>query len=461
MTVSLLDLPRELVDEILSHVSQRDFKRFSRCSRACRGFFIPFVFNHIEWRTPTKAAAFRDGGLVGHLRPAVSHISMHCPGRPSELFRTIDAFQVYMDVLKLFPNIRSLWINLSVIEEIEANLIHAIFTKLSTTPAFYTLKSLNFTCKRFSSSYNLHDLSGSPGQDFFAALPEKYHQFLGPRIQMTDTVDPPPGPPGLTELVVATYLVSLTPAHEFEPRVSFLLQSSAETLTRLCIRSNIVLAVVDQAAEDQGYLFNCKGLRQVQINFGYGQWHLLRVVKDVFPDIEDLAILKQGVEDRPREIGRPHHKDETTPYESPFCHLFKGMKNLRRLRVPWLVGSPGRYEKFGSNCYLHPDDLEETINCWVSGGTGKLEKVVFAQDDTWGSYGGKNIWQSLIGFTIVRGGTGTLDIDGKHRWKVSRKLGGMAGISIQGVGQRSMDELFEVSPPRTHVSLYGKQNWLS
>lgn len=134
MSVLLFTLPLELVDEIFSYLSERDFRRFSRCSHACRNFIIPLVFNRIEWRTPSKAAAFRDGEIVGHLRPAVHHISMHTPGYLNELLRTIDAFQVYMDVLALFPNITSLWIKLSTIAEIEANLIHAIFTKLSTSP---------------------------------------------------------------------------------------------------------------------------------------------------------------------------------------------------------------------------------------------------------------------------------------------------------------------------------------
>ncbi|KAK6505506.1 hypothetical protein TWF481_007403 [Arthrobotrys musiformis] len=458
MTVTLLALPPELVDEILSYVSKRDFRRFSRCSHACRDFIVPRVFNRIEWRTPTKAAAFRDGGTVGHLRPLVYHISMHSPGRPNELFRAIDAFQVYMDVLTLFPNIKSLWFNLTTIVELEANLIHTIFTKLSTCPAFHTLKSINFTCKRFS-SFSLHDLSGAKGQDYFAALPEKYHEYFGPRIRKEDNVDSPPGPPGLTELVVVTDRFSLTPTRRAEPNLSFLHQSSANTLTRLRIRCNVVLLAANPGDGSEPKTFNWSGLKQVQLEVGDIDLHSLPGIANSFPDLENLVIVKAGpwygVNRSETETGGGMSRVDM------LCNAFRGVGKLKRLRLPWPTGD------FGGG-FIHNKsqipavDLEEAVNAWVRGGADMLEKVVFARDFSESVPG--RLCQRLIGFNIESDGPRVLSSE--PWWKVRVETGDVLqprdNLGVQGIWQRSFEELFQVPPEnKPRLYLYGKENWYS
>ncbi|KAK6504132.1 hypothetical protein TWF506_002342 [Arthrobotrys conoides] len=452
MSVSLFSLPLELVDEILSYVSKRDFRRFSRCSRACRNFIIPLVFNRIEWRTPSKAAAFRDGGIVGHLRPAVHHISMHSPGRPNELLRAIDAFQVYMDVLRLFPNITSLWINFSMIAEIEPNMIQVIFTKLSRCPAFHTLKSLNFTCKRFA-SFSLHDLSGARNQDYFAALPEKYHRYLGRQIKSEHNVAPPPGPPGLTELIVVTNQFSLTPSRRAEPHMSFLHQSCAKTLTRLRIRSDAVLVAADPKADVSEHNFDWQGLKQLQLEFGHTDPIVLPEIRDRFPGIEDLVIMKLGAWYGVNQL-QPDG-EATVALEMMLCDAFKGMKNLRRVRLPWPTDNSGG-DMFHSRHHVQCEGLEKAVISWITGGAEKLEKVVFAKDTRWSM--SDQFLQPLVGFQIMRD---RRVVGGELWWKVEPQLGEMLGSYVQGVGQRSLDELFQVPPDKAPVNLYGKQNWFS
>ncbi|KAF3158576.1 hypothetical protein EYR41_008438 [Orbilia oligospora] len=454
MSVALFSLPRELVDEILSYVSKRDFRRFSRCSRACRDFIIPLVFNRIEWRTPSRATAFRDGGIVGHLRPVVHHISMHIPGRSNELLRNIDAFMVYMDVLALFPNITSLWMNLSTIAELEPNLIQVIFTKLSTSPAFHTLKSLNFTCKRFA-SFSLHDLAGARNQDYYAALPEKYYEYLGPQIRSGHNVDPPPGPPGLTELIVVTNQFLLTPTRRAEPHMSFLHQSCAKTLTRLRIRSDAMFVAPDPKFDVSEHNFDWQGLKQLQLELGHTDLLILPEIRDRFRNIEDLVILKHGA-----WYGANQWLPDgevTVPRETMLCNAFQGMKNLKRLRLPWPTNNSGG-DLFHNESHISPEGLEKAINCWIRGGAEKLEKVVFAKD-----YPGNKqdqLLQSLVGFKIVKDSYRSAS-KGELWWRVEPELGEVLCFYIQGVGQRSMDELFQVPPDNPPVNLYGKQNWFS
>lgn len=69
-------------------------------------------------------------------------------------------------------------------------------------------------------------------------------------------MDPPPGPPGLTELIVVTNQFSLTPTRKAEPDMSFLHQSCARTLTRLRIKSDEVFFTVDPKTQGQEHNFN-------------------------------------------------------------------------------------------------------------------------------------------------------------------------------------------------------------
>ncbi|KAK6338187.1 hypothetical protein TWF730_002262 [Orbilia blumenaviensis] len=447
MSLSLLSLPRELVDEILSYVSKRDFKRFSRCSRVCRGFIIPLVFSRIDWRTPYRAEAFRDGGTVGHLRPVVYHISMYMPGRPNELLRNIAAFEIYMDVLTLFPNVKSLWINLTTISDLETNLIHAIFNKLSAAPAFHTLKSLNLTCKRYP-QLSLHDLSGARKQDFYAALPEKYQEYLGPKIGMDDDVDPPPGPPGLRELVVVTNQFSLTPSRRAEPNVSFLHSSCMKTLTKLRIRSDILGAPMAHKDWEQKHWFSWDGLKQVHLELNQADFSVLSEISGKFPDVEDLVITKNGAW---FGLGGASGSNENILYNA-----LQGMKKLKRVRVPQpndlFPNQIGENHGFGYTEYL-----KDVVNQWIQRGADMLEKVIFAKDGRSTVMQGKS-WDKMVQFDILRDKRA---LQGEPKWKLNVQTWDMIGFYVQGVGQRSIDELFGMSPQKAPVDSYGKTTWFS
>ncbi|KAK6533004.1 hypothetical protein TWF281_007170 [Arthrobotrys megalospora] len=366
MSVSLFTLPRELVDEILSYVSKRDFKRFSRCSRACRDFIIPLVFTRVEWRTASRAAAFCDGGIVEHLRPVV----------------------------------------------------------------------------------RLHDLSGVRGSDYYAALPEKNKEYLGPKIRLEDNIELPPVPPGLTELIVAAGPFPITPHRKIESHLTFLHRPTTKTLTRLLIRSDSVFVQGDYDDVKREKNFRWEGVKQVQLEVGYADLIVLSEIKDRFPDLEELVVLKHGA------WRGGTRWDKVMSREDALCNAFQGMKKLRRVRLPWPIGAIGGGLEHHASTVM----LKNVVNSWVKGGAERLEKVVFVRDDpSLRLYeAASRSFDAIVGFNIVRD-----RFSREPEWEVEVERGDTHEMYIRGVAQRPMEELFQVSPRTKRAPIESRPSTLA
>ncbi|KAK6511581.1 hypothetical protein TWF481_000496 [Arthrobotrys musiformis] len=400
----LSTLPRELIDEILSHASEEEIWQLSLCSKQWRSWTSPIIFRCIVWRGVKGASLFAEGGDFAHLRPVVREISMALPrlAYPEELLRTIDTYRILMEAFSHFPYVTRLQIDLyNVLDGFEANIIQAILTKISTSPAFETLQALDIekfsigreVTRDFPTPYmalGLHTNLPLDAQQRYKTLPKAAQDFLGPLIDPTKPTELPPMPRRLTKLGVSLSEFTLLPDLKAPPDVNLLINTSAGTLKELRIMANRIIhpRPADQTPPNWIWPSTFSSLTNITIiSSGYSLHHIADI-GNWLPNVQVLA-LSDGPS-APYSYCTPALANLLSIQEETLSKAIKKLKSLRRVRLPRLyeyvdlLGIDISNSDYCSKVYLGEKRLEDLVGQWVKAGSSGLEKVVFSIESfTW------------------------------------------------------------------------------
>ncbi|KAK6529544.1 hypothetical protein TWF281_008715 [Arthrobotrys megalospora] len=372
--------------------------------------------------------------MLASMRPVVRHIAMYRSGRPEELIGTIDTYRVWLDIFSLFPYVKSLQMELYVVEELETNMICAVLNKISTSPAFDTLQSLNIE-RRLIGHGRIHTISRPHNMDLFAALqyynytglllsaedyydalPTRDQDFLGPWIN--EIVVPPPIPRRLNKLGVSLTRVMLAPAPSPPSDFNSLIRAALGTITELRITADSFISfpehLISGRTSPPGFSF------LVKVTIIINKYSLTRLadVGQWFPNLKVLVV-SDGPTD-PYASRGIDILDLLSQQEQTMSRAIQGMKGLNMVRLPrpYIFEDPYNFGIRSLNhwqkVYFPPERLENIVDKWVRAGADNLKQVIFATE--YFSYSGRD--DKMVVLSIRKEGSSSMS---RRGWRLEVK----------------------------------------
>ncbi|KAK6362731.1 hypothetical protein TWF730_000187 [Orbilia blumenaviensis] len=417
--ITLLSIPPEMINNVLSNLSKDDLKCFAHCSKFCYNIALFHRFRGVIL-TPNALLTkiFQDDGICEGMRESIRSARFNEPGNwtdgppgwcSARHASYLDPEAAVSDIitktasLQLFPNLTELSISYTIPWQLEKNVYISTIKRISSYPFFKNLKRLEFVIFNCWARY----CTDEPYDYIMSLLTIRSRLFLGWQEVGDDKMKRVLGAcfegKALPELQVAKISMNGLASPTDPPDSPYLPKSGFYYQFLNLATPNLVELNIETTERDRNLIFDPHGVLTLDPTFPPGEQfqsnnlQRLNLMKNSLLKAEDFVLLAQRYPNIKRlrltESIRSIPFDHRT--EDVFEDLHDGITEFKEMEwvcLPWPRYELPKLQQFGGgvefdlikgigwgrNINILPiEALEMLVVKWIWDGMEKLKTVEF------------------------------------------------------------------------------------
>ncbi|KAK6519459.1 hypothetical protein TWF281_003293 [Arthrobotrys megalospora] len=366
---NLLDLPVELVDEILKDLPPADLRRFAHSSRFCYSFTLSARFKSIILN-PVSIEVFRDGGLCARSRDSIR--SVHLKGsKTGNSEKNFHELRACIEALGLFPNLKELRLSYRTPKEMEANTYIAVMSRIARYEFCNTLEHLELRVSTKSFANLWPEPWPSVYSRIYSSLSASNQEFIGElvtQIKVEQLIkEKSPKFPALRSASISRHFIPTPLVNPGTRR----LQRSEIYYIPLTFAPNIRELTVE-SGEPHNIMISCndnQGFSTEILNM-FSQITDLKILQSTVPSEEQFERLAErlpNLETLDIRLSDPRKQENRYYGPYPFDKICES-RNLKKVTLPWPADYP---RNINSNLIIG------WVSRWKAAGVSGLNTVMF------------------------------------------------------------------------------------
>lgn len=395
--VSLTTLPTELTFHIISFLSPKEYKIFSKTSKSCRKACIPIIFRRIRLFTD-NIHLWENNPAICVAARRVSLYALQCRDE-AEL---IDYWRICTNAVGLFPNVTGIKLfypsSSSYLQrkdvgerssldnkhlQLDNRIFSAIFSTLSTFPFYHSqLKKLHIETDKFYATSERYPLNiSAENQEFLNSTN---------RVMVAKGLNHIPFPQALEETILTSRLVFFTPPgynlHSFTALQYC--KNSLQSFSILGTPDDFTKLYSNEPRRKDGYIkhpilrldiseYIYLNVTTLCISSTFMTEEFFYELPVRFPNVQELRVHDSTV----------HMGLRITEHPEEITLMLRAFKMLKRVVLPWPLDESGRLDWVSMDWEpISPvgvEEIEKMVRVWLGDEKlGALERIAFWMWDT-------------------------------------------------------------------------------